>query len=128
MQLHEALPFPLQPPARALAVIAIGRLVEIPQSKLASIVHVKPIRMAGLRPNLSEALPHMTAVRHCEREKTPDVTPAHFAMFFFSMPKLSIISGCFHVNMGGEGGGWSDLRGMGRPRSRRRALQICILL
>ena len=92
--LEEAIPFPLQPPARALATIAVGRFVDMPHSKLDSIVHNSPVRMAGLRPNLSEALPHSTAVRHCEREKTPDVMPAHFAMFFFSMPKLSIISGC----------------------------------
>jgi hypothetical protein len=94
------LPFPLHPPARALATIAMGKLVDTPHSKLANMVQVKPIRMAGLRPNLSEALPHITAVRHCEREKTPEVIPAHFAMFFFSMPKLSIISGCFHVSGG----------------------------
>lgn len=66
----------------------------MPQSRLAIMVHVKPIRMVGLRPNLSEALPQRTAVRHWEREKTPEVMPAHFAMSCLLMPKLSIISGC----------------------------------
>ena len=88
-----ASPFPLQPPASALAVIAIGRLVDMPQSKPDSMVQINPARIAGLRPNLSEARPQSTAVRHCESEKTPEVIPAHFAMFFLSMPKLSIISG-----------------------------------
>ena len=32
-------------------------------------------------------------MRHCEREKTADVIPAHFATCFLSIPKLSIISG-----------------------------------
>jgi hypothetical protein len=53
MELDSALPFPLQPPARALAMIAIGKLVDTPHSKLANIVQVKPVRIAGLRPNLS---------------------------------------------------------------------------
>jgi len=89
---------PLQPPARALAVIAIGRLVDIPHIKVESIVQVRPIKIAGFRPNLSDALPQSTAVRHCEREKTAEVIPAHFATFFLSIPKLSIISGCGMVS------------------------------
>jgi hypothetical protein len=84
---------PLQPPARALEVIAIGRLVDMPHNKLENMVHVRPIKIAGFRPNLSDALPQSTAVRHCEREKTADVMPAHFATFLLSTPKLSIISG-----------------------------------
>jgi hypothetical protein len=62
------------------------------------MVAVKPIRIVGFRPNLSEARPHRIAVRHCESEKTADVIPAHFATSFLSTPKLSIISGCSHVS------------------------------
>lgn len=89
---------PLQPPARALVAIAIGRVVDMPHNKLENMVQVRPIKIAGFRPNLSDALPHITAVRHCEREKTADVMPAHFATFSLSIPKLSIISGYVHVN------------------------------
>jgi len=74
-------------------MMAIGRLVDIPHSKLAIMVHVNPTRIAGFRPNVSDALPHITAVRHCARENTADVMPAHFGTFFLSTPKLSIISG-----------------------------------
>src|SRR6187402_1119825 len=91
----DQLPFPLQPPARARARIAMGRLVDIPHSIQDIIVNVRPIKTVGLRPNLSEALPHIIAVRHCERENEAEVMPAHFATFFLSTPKLSIISGYF---------------------------------
>jgi hypothetical protein len=88
---------PLQAPARALERIAIGRVVDIPHNKLENMVQVRPIKIEGLRPNLSDALPQRIAVAHCEREKTADVMPAHFATFFLSIPKLSIISGYCHV-------------------------------
>ena len=84
---------PLKAPAIALAAIAIGRLVDIPHINDESMVQVRPTRIVGFRPNLSDALPQRMAVRHCEREKTADAMPAHFATFFLSIPKLSIISG-----------------------------------
>lgn len=87
------IPFPLHPPAIARASIAMGRLVDIPQNKVENMVQVSAVKMAGLRPNRSEALPQMIAVTHWEREKTADVMPAHCATSFFSTPKLSIISG-----------------------------------
>jgi len=83
----------LQPPANPLATIAIGKLVDIPHNKVENMVSVNPIKMVGFRPSLSEALPQITAVVHCDNEKTADVIPAHFATFFLSTPKLSIISG-----------------------------------
>lgn len=71
----------------------MGRFVDKPHIKLNNNVHMSPINMAGFLPNLSEALPQSTAVRHCEREKTADVMPAHLATSLFFTPKLSIISG-----------------------------------
>jgi hypothetical protein len=71
------------------------------------MVQVRPTKIAGFRPNLSDALPQSTAVRHCESEKTAEVMPAHFATFFLSIPKLSIISGCQELSKlhrWGEGG------------------------
>jgi hypothetical protein len=73
--------------------MAIGRLDDMPHIKLNNMVHVRLVKMTGLRPNLSEALPQRTAVRHCEMEKTADVMPAHFATSLLVTPKLSIISG-----------------------------------
>ena len=87
------LPFPLKAPAMDLATIAIGRLLDMPQRRLAIMVHVNPSRIDGLRPKLSDALPHRMAVRHCEREKTPETSPDHFPMSLFRTPKLSIIAG-----------------------------------
>jgi hypothetical protein len=86
-------PFPFIPPVSALARMAIGRVVDMPQSKVQHKVQVRPVKIAGFRPNLSEALPHKMAVVHCESEKTADVIPAHLATSFFLTPKLSIISG-----------------------------------
>ena len=94
-------PFPLHAPASALAMIAIGRLIDIPHIRLHIMVHVKPKRIVGFRPNMSEALPQMIAVVHCDNEKTADVIPAHLATFFSSMPKLSIISGCHVMSVEG---------------------------
>jgi hypothetical protein len=89
---------PLQPPARALAAIAMGRVVDIPQINVEIMVQVRPTKIAGFRPNISDALPQRIAVVHCEREKTAEVMPAHFATSFFFTPKLSIISGCENVS------------------------------
>jgi len=44
------LPLPLQAPAKALTVIAIGNEVEIPHIKLVIIVAVNPSRIVGFRP------------------------------------------------------------------------------
>jgi hypothetical protein len=44
------IPFPLQPPAIALLKIAIGKLVLMPQTRLANIVNDRPIRIVGFRP------------------------------------------------------------------------------
>lgn len=73
----------------------MGRLEDMPHIKHEIMVNVSPVRTVGLRPNLSEARPQITAVRHCESEKAADVIPAHHATCFFSTPKLSIISGYF---------------------------------
>lgn len=77
-------------------MIAIGRLVDVPHSNVHIMVHVKPNKIVGFRPNVSEALPQMIAVVHCDNEKAADVIPAHLATLFSLIPKLSIISGC-HV-------------------------------
>jgi hypothetical protein len=131
------LPFPLHPPASALAVIAIGRLFDIPQATLVIMVAVRPIRIVGFRPNLSEARPQRIAVRHCESAKTADVIPAHFATSFLSTPKLSIISGCCHVskvvqNRGGVtheiGEDRSHGDGLGKPAYCWKLLAGCLEL
>ena len=77
-------------------MIAIGRLVDMPHSKVHIMVHVKPNKMTGFRPNISEALPQMIAVEDCDKEKAADVIPAHLATFSSLTPNPSIISGC-HV-------------------------------
>lgn len=87
-------PFPLHAPSSALATIAIGKDTDMPHMMLHIIVKVKPVKIAGLRPNASEALPHMIAVMHWDNENTADVIPAHLATSLFSTPKPSIISGC----------------------------------
>lgn len=71
----------------------MGKFVDRPHTKLKMSVHVSPVNIVGFRPNLSEALPQSTAVRHCEREKTAEVIPAHLATSLFFTPKLSTISG-----------------------------------
>ena len=125
---HNNVPFPLHPPARALAMTAIGSDVDMPQNRLDNIVIVNPTRIVGFRPNLSEARPQITAVVHCESEKAALVIPAHLATFFFSIPKLSIISGYGHVSMNRKGSRVGYLQGMERPKSMLPVLQICILL
>lgn len=73
--------------------MAMGKLVETPHIKKQTMVQKSPTRIVGFRPNRSEALPHGTAVMLCASEKTELVAPAHFAISFFSTPKLAIISG-----------------------------------
>ncbi len=77
----------------ALATIAIGKLLDIPHINDVIMVSVNAVRIAGFRPNVSDALPHITPVKDCARENTADVIPAHLATFALSIPKLSIISG-----------------------------------
>lgn len=86
--------FPFPPPDSALAKIAQGRLWDRPQKRLVNMVIKSPVRMTGLRPNVSLARPQATAVTHCARLKTALVIPAHLATLSLSTPKLSIISGC----------------------------------
>jgi len=87
------IPFPLHAPAIARTIMAMVSELDMPQSRLVIIVNVRPNIIVGLRPNLSEALPQIMAVKHCANEKTADVIPAHFATSFLRTPKLSIISG-----------------------------------
>ncbi len=77
----------------------MGRVVDTPQINVEIMVQVRPTKIAGFRPNMSDALPQRIAVVHCEREKTAEVMPAHFATSFFFTPKLSIISGCENVSV-----------------------------
>lgn len=77
----------------ALTAMAIGRLVDTPQIIKQIMVLASPTKITGLRPNLSDALPHGTAVMLCDKEKTEPVMPAHRATSVFSTPKLCIISG-----------------------------------
>lgn len=98
---------PLKAPAAALERIAMGRDVASPQSNEQIMVQVRPIRIVGFRPNLSEALPQSMAVRHCDRENTAEVIPAYFGTSSLAIPKLSIISGC-KMSVTGIGGGGSD--------------------
>ncbi len=84
---------PLPAPDSALTAIAIGTLVEKPQTKLVIMVLVSPSNITGFLPNLSEARPQAMPVKHWENEKTADVIPAHFATSFLGTLKLSIISG-----------------------------------
>jgi hypothetical protein len=85
--------FPLPAPARILAAIATVRFVLKPHTKLVIIVAVKPRRIAGLRPCVSENLPQATPKVACEREKLAAQTPAHLPTEFCGTPKLRIISG-----------------------------------
>ena len=74
-------------------VIAIVRLVDRPHTTKQIMVLVRPIRMIGLRPNRSDALPQGTADMLWATEKMLPVKPAHFATSFLGTPKLLIISG-----------------------------------
>ena len=77
----------------ARMVIAMARLVDMPQIMKQIMVLVRPINITGLRPILSDNLPQGTAVKLWESENMDPVMPAHFATWFFSTPKLWIISG-----------------------------------
>lgn len=77
----------------ARTVKAIHKLVETPHIMKQIMVLIRPIKMIGFLPNLSDAFPHGTAVRLCDIEKMAPVMPAHLAISFFSTPKLAIISG-----------------------------------
>jgi hypothetical protein len=71
----------------------MARLVDMPQTKKPIMVQKRPMRMMGFLPNLSDALPHATAVALWDKEKTDPVMPAHLATSVLSTPKLAIISG-----------------------------------
>jgi hypothetical protein len=92
-EIWDGLPFPLQPPAKALEVMAIGSEVDKPQNMVDNIVKESPAKIAGFLPKVSDALPHRIAVKHWDKEKTADVIPLYFATSAFGIPKLSIISG-----------------------------------
>jgi hypothetical protein len=85
--------FPLPAPARTLATIATAKFVLKPHIKLVIIVAVKPRRMAGLRPWVSENLPQATPKVAWLKEKTAAQIPAHLPTAFCGTPKLRIISG-----------------------------------
>ncbi len=77
----------------ALTVIAMGRLVDMPQAMKHTIVHMSPRSMVGFRPMRSDAHPQATAVVLWDIEKTAAVSPAHLATSSLATPKLFIISG-----------------------------------
>jgi len=79
-------------------MIAIGRVVDMPQNIEVIMVAVRPSKMVGFRPILSDVLPHNIAVVAWESEKTAEVIPAHFGISFRATPKLSIISGYHRVS------------------------------
>lgn len=108
---------PLLPPLKTRAVIAIGKLRLKPQNKLVHMVTKSPIKMTGLRPKRSDALPHATAVTHCDSENTAEVMPAHRATLTLSMPNDSIISGWYMVSEM-ECRRMSKLPSRGTPRSK----------
>lgn len=86
-------PFPLPRPIKNRATNACTRLVDVPQRMKQNMTLIRPIRMVGLRPILSESRPHGTAHRLCDTEKVDPTRPAHFATLLSGMPKLLIISG-----------------------------------
>jgi hypothetical protein len=73
--------------------MAMGRLVDRPQTRNRIMVVKRPHMIVIFRPNVSDALPQATAVQLWATEKAADVRPAHFATSFCLMPKLRIISG-----------------------------------
>lgn len=77
----------------ALIVMAMGRLVDMPHIMKQIIVQSKPLIRMGFRPYLSAALPQPTAVMDWAKEKTEDVSPAHFATLFWGTPKLLTMAG-----------------------------------
>ena len=85
--------FPFDAPANAREAIAHPRFSEKPKQRLASIVQTMLSRIMGFRPNRSEARPQAMPVRHWLKEKTAEVTPAHFATSVLGTLNDSIISG-----------------------------------
>ena len=99
--------FPFPRPCTARAVIAMGRLVENPQTSIMVIVLTRPSRIMGLRPKRSEAAPQAMLVKPWQMQKMAVVRPAHQAMLFTGTPKDSIISGRY---------GFTDVRAMGSAK------------
>lgn len=93
---------PLPPPDNALAMMAIGRLLDRPQNMLVNMVTVRPTKITGLRPRRSDARPQAIAVQHCASEKTALVIPAQYATSSLRTLKDSIISGYTSVNIWGH--------------------------
>lgn len=87
------IPFPLVAPCRERTMMAISKLVDIPQIRKHIMVENRPTTIVHFLPNRSEARPQGTAVKLCENEKAADVIPAHLAMSFSATPKLLIIAG-----------------------------------
>lgn len=86
-------PFPLPRPIRNRAESACARFFDVPQSMKQNMTLIKPMRMTGFRPILSESRPQGTANMLCDTEKAEPTMPAHLATLFSGMPKLLIISG-----------------------------------
>ena len=107
------LPFPN--PCSALAVIAMGRLVENPHINMVTMVLNKPSRIMGFLPKRSEAIPHGIPVKACEIEKTAEVRPAQRAMSFSGTPNDSIISGIY---------GKTLVRAMGSAKRHKASNQV----
>lgn len=63
-------------------LIAMPKLVDIPQAMKQIIVLHRPIKMAGFRPMWSDSCPHPTAKMLCDTEKVEPTIPAHFATLF----------------------------------------------
>jgi hypothetical protein len=86
--------FPFPAPDNALAVRAMGSVVENPHSRLVTMVLNKPSKMTGFRPYRSEARPQRMAVRHWKREKMAAAVPAQKPTSASSTPsKDPIIAG-----------------------------------
>lgn len=77
----------------ALTIIAIVRLVDIPQTTNVTMVLSNPRMIMGFLPYRSAARPQGTAVMLWASEKTALVRPAQRAILFCSTPKSLIISG-----------------------------------
>jgi len=71
----------------------MGSEVDNPHNNIVTIVFMRPIRIMGLRPKRSEAVPQAMPVSDWQSEKMAEVRPAQRAMSFSGMPKDSIISG-----------------------------------
>lgn len=87
---------PLDKPWNDLATNAHSRDLEKPNTMLEAMVHMRPSIIAGLRPIRSESQPQDIPVRHCDIEKTADMSPAYFATCSVGTLKDWTISGCKH--------------------------------